>query len=202
MPPLFSLERLFAFLDDMWVVIAPDRVGPENTAIREALWEHSRIQVHVGTTKVWNSGGMRPVACDMLERIARENNPDNREVRVWAWRWSQQRTRDQCVGNSFGPTFRRFLRNTESSWEGPLLSDLQSSGRANYQLRSVRPELVAEFAAGHDQEMWQCLQTILNIPEESTALTRAITSLPLSWGGLGLRSATRTSPQCMVGQLG
>ena len=67
----------------MWVVIAPDRVGPVYIAIREVLWEHSRIQVHVGKTKVWNSGGMRPVACDMLERIARENNPDNREVRVW-----------------------------------------------------------------------------------------------------------------------
>ena len=91
----------------------------------------------------------------------------------------------------------------------PLLSDLQSawalllhcaSGRANCQLRSVRPELVAEFAAGHDQGMWQCLQTILNVPEESTALTRAITSLPLSLGGLGLRHPHQ--PQCMVGQLG
>ena len=40
--------------------------------------------------------------------------------------------------------------------------------------------------------MWQCLHTILNIPEESTALIRAITSLPLLLGGLGLRS-TRTS---------
>ena len=71
---------------------------------------------------------------------------------------------------------------------GPLLSHLLqsawvlllncASGRANHQLRSVRPELVAEFAAGHDLGMRQCFQTILNIPEESTALTRAITSLP------------------------
>ena len=59
-------------------------------------------------------------------------------------------------------------------------------------MRSVRPELVAEFAAGHDQGMWQCLQTVLNIPEES-ALTRAIISFPFSLGGLGLRSATSLS---------
>ena len=76
-------ERLFAFLDDIWVVTAPDSVGPAYTAIREALWEHSRIRVHVGKTKVWNSGGILPVTCDMLERIVRENNPDILEVRVW-----------------------------------------------------------------------------------------------------------------------
>ena len=76
-------ERLFAFLGDIWVVTALDRVGPACTAIREALWQHSRIRVHEGITKVWSSGGIRPVACDMLERIARENNPNIREVRVW-----------------------------------------------------------------------------------------------------------------------
>ena len=144
-----------------------------------------------------------------VERIARENNPDNREVRVWRGGGPNRERGISVLGTPLDhPNFvavhlQKILEEHRILLGRiPLLSDLQSawalllhcaSGRANYQLRSVRPELVAEFAVGHDQGMWQCLQTILNIPEESTALTRAIISLPLSLGGLGLRSATRTS---------
>ena len=60
-------ERLFAFLDDIWVVTAPDRVGPAYIAICEASW--ARIRVHVGKTKVWNSGSPKPPG---LHTTARE----------------------------------------------------------------------------------------------------------------------------------
>ena len=63
-------EMLFAFLDDIHVVCRPGRVGVVHTMLENALWGHARIQVHAGKTKVWNRAGVRPEACDFLERRA------------------------------------------------------------------------------------------------------------------------------------
>ena len=63
-------ELLFAFLDDVYVVCSPARVGVIHTLLENALWGHACIQVHAGKTKVWNRAGMRPEACDFLERRA------------------------------------------------------------------------------------------------------------------------------------
>ena len=64
-------ERLFAFLDDIYIVCKPDRVDDVHTLLENALWDHARIQVHVGKTKVYNRAGVCPEACDRLERRAR-----------------------------------------------------------------------------------------------------------------------------------
>ena len=84
----------------------------------------------------------------------------------------------------------------------PTVPDVQSawllllhcaSARVNYQLRVVRQELVNSFAESHDQGLWRCLCAILGVPAETCdGLTRATATLPLSLGGLGLRSAART----------
>ena len=47
-------ELLFAFLDDVYVVCSPARVGVVHTLLENALWRHACIQVHAGKTKVWN----------------------------------------------------------------------------------------------------------------------------------------------------
>ena len=83
----------------------------------------------------------------------------------------------------------------------PTVPDIQSAwllllhcagARANYYIRVVRPDLVDNFAQSHDQGLWQCLCTIMDVPEDGDPVTRATASLPLSLGGLGLRSAQRT----------
>ena len=73
-------ERLFAFLDDVYVVTTPDRVGFVHNILQEELYRHARIRIHVGKTQVWNAAGDRPPACDLLERIAQASDP---EARVW-----------------------------------------------------------------------------------------------------------------------
>ena len=82
----------------------------------------------------------------------------------------------------------------------PLVQDVQcawalllhsAAARANYQLRVVRPELTSAFAQGHDDGMWSCLCQILHI-DPAAVHTRQLATLPLSLGGLGLRSAIRT----------
>ena len=85
----------------------------------------------------------------------------------------------------------------------PSLPDVQSvwalllhcaNARANYALRVIRPELARHFAQAHDAGLWRCLCAILRVIEDQCdALAKDAASLPLSVGGLGLRSAVRTS---------
>ena len=67
-----------------------------------------------------------------------------------------------------------------------------ASARANGLLRTVCPDNVWGFAGAHYRGLWECVCTLLNIPshqDKSTTVT-----LPMSLGGLGLRSAVQTSP--------
>ena len=61
-------RRLFAFLDDLYVICRPDRV-------RE-LWDHARISLHNGETKVWNRGGIAPSGWSNLQQMASKEDPD------------------------------------------------------------------------------------------------------------------------------
>ena len=49
---LRSGERMFAFLDDIYVVSKPDRVAEIYGIIEEELWRHARIRVHIGKTQM------------------------------------------------------------------------------------------------------------------------------------------------------
>ena len=81
--------------------------------------------------------------------------------------------------------------DVQSAW---LLLLHCASVRANYQVRVLRPDAVEQFARTHDARVWQCLCNILKIPEDFVSnLHRRAATLLLSLGGLGLRSAVRTS---------
>ena len=82
------------------------------------------------------------------------------------------------------------------------LSDLQSawlillhcaSARANYLLRVVEPQAVAEYARTHDDNIWGCLCLLLNVNPGQREDIRSSANLPLVLGGVGLRSASRIS---------
>ena len=107
---------------------------------------------------------MRPPGCDVLEQIARTVNPTAR-----VWRGSGVPTEQQgmkILGTPLGhPDFvwrhlaelaaeQRLLleripcvKDVQGAW---LLLVHCASARANYFLRSVRPEAVAEYAGLHD----------------------------------------------------
>ena len=57
---LAAHERVFAFLDDVYIVTSPDRILAVYTILQAELWRHSRIRVHDGKTQVWNASGLRP----------------------------------------------------------------------------------------------------------------------------------------------
>ena len=82
------------------------------------------------------------------------------------------------------------VQDLQCAW---LLLCMCAGSRANYFLRAVRPDLAQEFAEQHDNDLWECLCELLQIrPAAVEPAARAAAQLPLSGGGLGLRSARRT----------
>ena len=73
-------ERLFAFLDYIYLVSKPERVGEAHSVLERELWVHAKIRVHSGKTHVWNRSGRRPLACDELQQRAILQDPT---ARVW-----------------------------------------------------------------------------------------------------------------------
>ena len=201
-------ERMLAYLDDIYIVTSPGRVGVVVTSLQEQLYRHARIRLHGGKTQVWNGAGIRPPACDVLEQIARREDP-----RAVVWKGSEVAVESQGIkvlGTPLGhPAFvathlGRIEEEHKVLWERiPAVQDVQSAwlillhcaaARANYLLRVVRPALVRRFAENHDAGLWRCLCQILHIPEDQCEATARIAStMPLVLGGMGLRSAVRTS---------
>ena len=50
-------EGVFAFLDDTYIVCAPERVATLYGNLADALWDHARVQLNQGKTRVWNAAG-------------------------------------------------------------------------------------------------------------------------------------------------
>ena len=94
----------------------------------------------------------------------------------------------------------RRWRNSARCWHGFFVGDLQSAwlilphcaaARANYLLRVWSHSL--SRARAHDEGIWSCLCTLLNISPFQDEIIRSCGNLPLVMGGLGLRSAARVS---------
>ena len=94
----------------------------------------------------------------------------------------------------------------------PDLPDLQcafvlllmcAGPRFNYYARTLPPSLAQMYySAGHDEGMWKTLCQLLERPDlidNMDVYAAKIASLPMSKGGLGLRSAARTSPAAYWG---
>ena len=73
---LVGNERLFAFHDDIYVTCSPGRVFPIFNTLRRELWMHSRIQIHLGKTQVWNRRGVEPPGWQRLAADAQSYDSD------------------------------------------------------------------------------------------------------------------------------
>ena len=87
----------------------------------------------------------------------------------------------------------------------PKMSDLQcawlllalcATPRANHIVRALPPTQARDYAAEHDSRIWETLKNLLgHTPSRGRARrARDLATLPGRLGGLGLRSAERTSP--------
>ena len=201
---LLPSERLFAFLDDIYVVCSPDRVADVHASLQAELWRHARTQVHQGRTQLWNRDGVTPRGTEVLTVAARIEDED-----AIVWRGDPALPQEQGVkilGTPLGHA--AFVQDQLARLSHDVLleriqavPDLQvawlllvfcTASRANCYLRVVHPDLPRPFAEQHDAKVWRCLQRLVGI--EGDSLTKDMASLPLCFGGLGLRSAVRTSP--------
>ena len=188
-------EKLFAYLDYLYFVCRPERVGAA----------HSLLERHL---QVWNRSGVFPPACVALQYAAKLVCPIaivwRRDSRLPA---HQQGFKVLVVPLGHPEFVQRLLEgkiaehrvlveripevpDTQSEW---LLLSFCAAARANFFLGRVNPDNAEQFAADHDHGVWQCFSRILQISPSCGAQEQS--SLPLLEGGLGLRSARRTQPQ-------
>ena len=93
-------EKFFAFLDDLQ---AGQSRALHNLVQRE-LSGHCRIRFHGGKTHVWNRGGTKPEACEVLQRVVESVNP---EARVWCG--SDVSTEEQGINQDHWPALTPLL---------------------------------------------------------------------------------------------
>ena len=54
-------EWIFAYLDDIYILTRPERVGAVYATLQEELLRHAHIRIHGGKTHVWNVAGIEPL---------------------------------------------------------------------------------------------------------------------------------------------
>ena len=217
MPALFSLaqhpalseaaaglqesEAIFAFLDDNYVVSAPERTDALHSALEDALWRHARVRLNRGKTRVWNAGGEEPAGLARLQPVGAEP--------VWTGAWSLPADQQGLLvlGAPLGSEafVRRELRRKRETQDQllarlPAVGDLQcawllllfcASPRANCLLRMLPPGATEAFAREHDAAVCACLAALLSqdsLPTQALPQpTQRLVHLPLRFGGLGVR---------------
>ena len=78
---LLPTEKLFASLDDVYVVTTPDRVATVYTLLQENLWVYAGVRINSGKTQAWNAAGRKPLVCEAMDRIAQVQNPEAKVCR-------------------------------------------------------------------------------------------------------------------------
>ena len=201
-------EAVFAFLDDTYIVAAPERVRTLYDiydALASALWDRARIRLHQGKTRIWNAAGEEPPdIADLGEG----------EESVWVGDWtlppeSQGLT---ALGSPLGHDafVARQLRHKRDDHDRllasiPAVDDLQAAWlllrfcaapRANYLLRTLPPYLTTDFAAEHDAAVARCLAAVL---EQGDTPRPPPASTQLSWlsalGGWASAPPRKTASQ-------
>ena len=194
--------HLFAFLDDLYVVRRPDRVGEIHSILQRELFRHAHISLHLGKTKIWNRSGDEPEACARLQAaavVADESAVVCRGDHTLPVPSQGVKILESPVGH---PAYVSAQLQAKSDSHLvlldriPAMEDLQAAwllllfcaqAKANFLLRSVHPESTLQYATRHDNRCWECL-CLLQVSDVGIT-SQQIASLPLSLGGLGLHSA-------------
>ena len=205
MPMLFSLgqhaaltaiaerledgERLLAFLDDLYVVTTPLRSVAVHEVLREELWRHAKISVHHGKTCIWNRGG---VVRARVWRGSHEDSLEDQGITILCTPVGRpefvERELAKILANH-RELLTRIPNHLQCAW---LLLLYCGAARANFYIRTVRPELTAAFSRGHDEQIWQCFCGLLRIgPDAVAPSAKAAATLPLAAGGMGLTELWR-----------
>ena len=186
-----------------------------HTILREALWDNSRIQIHVGKPQIWNRAGVTPRDFDKLLRAARLVDPyaklwfgdlaappEERGIRVLgAPLGIDAYVRAHLQDIVFPPSSPRPYSCCArfAACMGVALVLCFDSSKLFPPCVSSRLPL-NRFAVQHDNNVWHCLCQLIGHLPRCPTWERG--SLPLHMEGVGLRSASRSSHAAYWGQLG
>ena len=172
---LLPSEKLFAFLDDIFIVAAPERLAILHRQVETALWDHARIRINQGKTPDVES-------CRCVPRWLRAHCGGREECKSTSGGVGGDQslpTSEQGIrvlGTPFGhcdhvqaevritneehSTLLCRILALQCAW---LLLLFCAPARANYLLRVLPPSQSESFATVHDSSVWNCLRQLLDI---------------------------------------
>ena len=162
-------ERVLAYLDDVTILAAPERVLHLVRRFEHHLARHTRLRLNVDKTAIWNGAGLTPDGLGELSSASRvwfgdpALEPSSRGILL--------------LGTPFGePQFVAKHLQTLSDRHETLLSSLPGLGdtqvswllllytaapRAQFALRTLPPRLTRDFAHAHDARVLTVLSALL-----------------------------------------
>ena len=156
LPQVTSLgERLFAFLDDIWFVTKPERVGDVHSLAERELWREAGIQVYTGKSH------LRSATPSNSKPWFRGSNTSGGHQSVWLSSWP-----------------RRFHRHRVAGFGCARSCCRHPATRANCVLRVLRRDMVQRFVQHHDTNVWQCFCNAVTWPESQPHFPRP----QVGWG--------------------
>ena len=168
-------EHVLAYHDDVYTVCKPARVADVHGVVDEELLSHAHIQLHHGKTQVWNrgrTGASRDWSYDQgcesgkTRRCGDPLLPVHKQgLKVLGIPISEPAFVDDFLESKSRERQTLFQRIpwVNDPQAAYLLLPMCASTRANFWLRSVRPEQTQEYAARHDDNVWSCLLQILGM---------------------------------------
>ena len=112
----------------------------------------------------------------------------------WELQWADQNLLNQSSQRSWpttGSCSQGSLKFKTCSVHGCCCFTVGPPERTST-IRTIRPELSAEFSQRHDEQIWHCFCKLLKTPPDAVAVSASkAATLPFTSGGLGLRSAWR-----------
>ena len=198
---LWPGEHLFAYLDDLYVICRRERAATAFRTVAEAVAEMAGVQSHLGKLRAWCSGG-GPAPADLAalgpQVWTADLPPEQNGLKVLGVPIGTKEFVQACGAERLAEERTLLdilpeLPDTQCSW---VLLAMSAVPRANHLLRATPPTQVQEYARAHDDALWQALNKLLGTTGEAAEenpLHRKLATLPGRMGGLGLRSADRTS---------
>ena len=185
-------EMFFAFLDDIYILCDPSRVGEIFLQVKQSLGRFAGVQVNLGKTKVWNRAATKHHWSQGVEGEGPEEEhslvvlgvPVGHSAFVQKWLADKEESHQEFL------TRIPAVQVAQCAW---LLLLMCAGPRANHILRNLPPSEVSQFAQNHDTSLRACLAEILAVPVP-VGVVAEVAQLPFRERGLGLRSAMRLAP--------
>ena len=191
-------DFVVAYLDDLYVRATRERAEAAYDAVTTAVHHHAGVKTNTGKLRAWNRAGGPPPRGFTAEHWTADKADAENGVRIlgtplgtpaYAAAHAAERLAEEKRLLAELPN----LPDHQCAW---LLLYFSAAARANHLLRVVPPDDIAPYAALHDDDIWNTLCSLLHVdPTDHEAVAaRDLGTLPMRFGGLGLRDARRTSP--------